>query len=278
MVEYASAIWDPHTRRNINKLEQVQHHSARYVTGNHNYTSSISAMLRDLEWPTLEQRRHLSRYAVQNLQPFGQHWFHILAYTETVQYQRSCISLPTTTVQLCCLLQLVPSWYCLGLECTGGGSTTFSNCGCLQELPLHWSVVSSLPFLTYFFIHRKRGLPSHCAFVFLYEVALLTEEEEEEEEVSWYRSLLGPKCPVTSPTYINLNLTLILTLTLTLLTLRPYCVKTLVNTYLAYCLKCTKIFHEYTAPPASIKAIFIEGFTETLCTGVYFQWMDSLKM
>ena len=99
MVEYASAIWDPHTRRNINKLEQVQHHSARYVTGNHNYTSSISAMLRDLEWPTLEQRRHLSRYAVQNLQPFGQHWFHILAYTETVQYQRSCISFPRFTCQ-----------------------------------------------------------------------------------------------------------------------------------------------------------------------------------
>ena len=27
-----------------------------------------------------------------------------------------------------------------------------------------------------------------------------------------------------------------------------------------------------------VKAIFSEGFTETLCTGVYFQWMDSLKM
>ena len=49
MVEYASIVWDPHTHRNINKLEQVQRHSARYVTGNHDYTSSISAMLRDLE-------------------------------------------------------------------------------------------------------------------------------------------------------------------------------------------------------------------------------------
>ena len=35
-----------------------------YVTGNHDYTSSISAMLRDLEWPTLQQRRHLSRLTV----------------------------------------------------------------------------------------------------------------------------------------------------------------------------------------------------------------------
>ena len=39
MIEYASTVWDPHTRRNINKLEQVQRHSAsRYVTGNHDYT------------------------------------------------------------------------------------------------------------------------------------------------------------------------------------------------------------------------------------------------
>ena len=27
-----------------------------------------------------------------------------------------------------------------------------------------------------------------------------------------------------------------------------------------------------------VKAIFSEGFTETLCTGVYFQWMDTLKI
>ena len=32
------------------------------------------------------------------------------------------------------------------------------------------------------------------------------------------------------------------------------------------------------APWNFVKAIFSEGFTETLCTGVYFQWMDSLKM
>ena len=28
----------------------------------------------------------------------------------------------------------------------------------------------------------------------------------------------------------------------------------------------------------TVKAIFSEGFTETVCTGVYFQWIDSLKM
>jgi len=57
MVEYASTVWDPHTRRNINKLEQVQRHSARYVTSNHDYTNSTCAMVHDLDWPTLQQRR-----------------------------------------------------------------------------------------------------------------------------------------------------------------------------------------------------------------------------
>jgi len=36
------------------------------------------------------------------------------------------------------------------------------------------------------FTRRKRGLPSRCAFVFLYEVALSTEEEEEEEKMLSY--------------------------------------------------------------------------------------------
>jgi len=40
------------------------------------------------------------------------------------------------------------------------------------------------------FTRRKRGLPSRCAFVFLYEVTLSTEEEEEKEEEE---DLLG--CP-----------------------------------------------------------------------------------
>jgi len=33
-VEYAPTVWDPHTCRNTNKLELVQRHYARYVTGN----------------------------------------------------------------------------------------------------------------------------------------------------------------------------------------------------------------------------------------------------
>ena len=63
-VKYASTVWDPHTCRNTNKLEQVQRHSARYVTGNRDYNCSASRMVQDLGWPTLEQRRRNSRLTV----------------------------------------------------------------------------------------------------------------------------------------------------------------------------------------------------------------------
>ena len=33
-VEYASAVWDPYTRNQINQLEQVQRRAARFVNNN----------------------------------------------------------------------------------------------------------------------------------------------------------------------------------------------------------------------------------------------------
>ena len=35
LVEYTSTVWDPHTQRNIQKLEMVQRPAARYVTNRH---------------------------------------------------------------------------------------------------------------------------------------------------------------------------------------------------------------------------------------------------
>ena len=63
-VEYASPVWDPHTRRNTNKIKMVQRRCARYVTGNFDRTSSVTSMLNCLSWPTLEERRHQYRLAV----------------------------------------------------------------------------------------------------------------------------------------------------------------------------------------------------------------------
>jgi len=80
------------------------------------------------EWPIFYQHRQQSpNHVVQNLQPCGCHGFHILAYTDTVQRQRTCVlclSFPTTTLQLCSILQLILALHCPGLECTADGSHT----------------------------------------------------------------------------------------------------------------------------------------------------------
>ena len=60
-LEYASTVWSPYTDQDINKLESVQRRAARWVTRDYRYTSSVSAMLRDLNWRTLDQRRIDSR-------------------------------------------------------------------------------------------------------------------------------------------------------------------------------------------------------------------------
>ncbi|MEW8548673.1 MAG: reverse transcriptase family protein, partial [Candidatus Thiodiazotropha sp.] len=60
-LEYASTVWSPHTATDIYKLESVQRRAARWVTHDYQYTSSVSAMLQDLNWRTLDQRRIDSR-------------------------------------------------------------------------------------------------------------------------------------------------------------------------------------------------------------------------
>ena len=61
ILEYACSVWDPYAKKNIDKLENVQHRAARFVP--HNYhklwycnTSSIIAMLDCLGWPFLQHR------------------------------------------------------------------------------------------------------------------------------------------------------------------------------------------------------------------------------
>jgi len=57
-LEYASSAWDPHTRKNIDKLEQVQRYAA---TSKFSRSASVTNILQDLKWPSLQQRRQQSR-------------------------------------------------------------------------------------------------------------------------------------------------------------------------------------------------------------------------
>ena len=54
-------MWDPHTTRNINYLEGVQHRAARFVVHNYSWEVSGSTLASALSWPNPEQRRAEAR-------------------------------------------------------------------------------------------------------------------------------------------------------------------------------------------------------------------------
>ena len=56
-LEYDSAVWDPHTKEHISKIEMVQQRAARWTFGNFDNRASVTEMLNKFAWRTLEQRR-----------------------------------------------------------------------------------------------------------------------------------------------------------------------------------------------------------------------------
>ncbi|XP_072021163.1 uncharacterized protein [Amphiura filiformis] len=61
VLEYASCVWDPHVKKNINSLERIQRRAARFCVHNFKRDASVTSMLEHLEWSTLEDRRKNSR-------------------------------------------------------------------------------------------------------------------------------------------------------------------------------------------------------------------------
>ena len=57
VLEYACTVWDPFTQDNIRKLEMVQRRYARFIFNDHRRSSSVTTMLHQLQWPTLQERR-----------------------------------------------------------------------------------------------------------------------------------------------------------------------------------------------------------------------------
>ena len=60
-LEYASTVWSPQTATDITTLEAVQRRSVRWATRDYQRTSSMTQIIKDLNWRTLEQRRIDSR-------------------------------------------------------------------------------------------------------------------------------------------------------------------------------------------------------------------------
>ena len=56
-VEYASVVWSPYAKDNINKIEKVKRRAARWVSNDYSSYNSVTDMLSNLGWRFLENRR-----------------------------------------------------------------------------------------------------------------------------------------------------------------------------------------------------------------------------
>ena len=92
-VEYASPVWDTHTKCDTNKIEMFQCRCARYVAGNFDRTSSVTSLLNYLSRSTLEERRRHYRLAVMCCILHNQvyiHWQSFLTKTSSCTRGHSC--------------------------------------------------------------------------------------------------------------------------------------------------------------------------------------------
>ena len=66
VVEYACAAWDPHTTEDINRLDEVQRRSARFVCINYRDRTPgcVTQMTKNLNWEQLPDRRREHRLAM----------------------------------------------------------------------------------------------------------------------------------------------------------------------------------------------------------------------
>ena len=64
-LEFACAVWDPHTSCDIERLEAVQRRAARFVANNHKRSEgTVTKLLNDLQWPSLVHRRKPNRLSI----------------------------------------------------------------------------------------------------------------------------------------------------------------------------------------------------------------------
>ena len=59
-LEYASAVWDLHTKDRTHKVEMVQRRAAWWTLGDYTTTNSVTSLQSQLNWQTLEGRRSVA--------------------------------------------------------------------------------------------------------------------------------------------------------------------------------------------------------------------------
>ena len=63
-MEYGGANWDQYLQKDKDKLEKINRWAARFVANDYERQSSVTAVLKKLEWPSLEQHHQNQRFVV----------------------------------------------------------------------------------------------------------------------------------------------------------------------------------------------------------------------
>ena len=61
ILEYASCVWSPSTKKGVSKIESVQRSAARYVRNDYSRETSVTQLLRELGWESLQHRRDTAK-------------------------------------------------------------------------------------------------------------------------------------------------------------------------------------------------------------------------
>ena len=74
ILEYAPSVWSPHMQTDISST--IQRSAARYVLNDYSLHSSVTNMLSNLKWPSLDQRHSYNKLLiffklVEGFQPYN---------------------------------------------------------------------------------------------------------------------------------------------------------------------------------------------------------------
>ena len=98
-LEYASSAWSPWLKQDIMELEKVQCHAARFVHNNYWPMASVTEMISDLNWESLEiccQNARLCMLfkAITGLIKIPMDHYHSSLYTSTRSFHGQNLLLP----------------------------------------------------------------------------------------------------------------------------------------------------------------------------------------
>jgi len=103
ILEYSSTVWDPHTTSAVKKIESVQRRAARITLNCYRRTSSVGAMITELNWQPLTEWRRIARLVM-----FYRIHYQLVAITMPLELK--LLLMPTRTENT--LAYVIPSSSC----------------------------------------------------------------------------------------------------------------------------------------------------------------------